>query len=265
MAEFHDVASIPERYREPSNMVFPLLTGMRDKEAMITIRKSNDRGHADHGWLKSQHTFSFADYYDPEHMGFRTLRVINEDRIAPGMGFGTHPHRDMEIFSYVLEGGLQHKDSMGHGSILRPGQIQLMSAGSGVTHSEFNPSRTDVGHFLQIWILPRERGITPSYTEWHPKPEHESAAKVLLISPDGRDNSATIHQDADVWRVRLEAGASVSHELLEGRGVWLQVTRGALTLNGESLKAGDGASTEDHGTLAITAVEAVEALLFDLK
>ena len=164
----------------------------------ITVRPADERGAADHGWLKSRFTFSFADYHDPRHMGFRTLRVINDDRVAPGMGFGTHPHRDMEIFSYVLQGTIEHKDSMGNGRQLKPGQIQLMSAGSGVTHSEFNPSRDEELHLLQIWIKPRERGISPRYTEWHPAAEHDDAPKVLVISPDGREGSATIMQDADI-------------------------------------------------------------------
>lgn len=232
---------------------------------MLTIRKSHERGHADHGWLKSQHTFSFADYYDPAHMGFRSLRVINEDRIAPGMGFGTHPHRDMEIFSYVLKGGLQHKDSMGNGSILLPGQVQLMSAGSGVTHSEFNPSRTDAGHFLQIWIVPSERNLTPSYTEWHPQAAQEGQGKVLIISPDGRDNSAVIHQDAAVWRVKLQVGESITHELAAERGAWVQLMRGSLAINGTVLDAGDAASAETPGTITLTATQSAEALLFDLR
>jgi uncharacterized cupin superfamily protein len=170
----------------------------------VVKRSAADRGQADHGWLKSQHTFSFADYYDPQYMGFRSLRVINEDRVEPGHGFGTHPHRDMEIFSYVLEGALAHKDSLGNGRTLKPGRIQLMSAGRGVTHSEFNPSRGEGLHFLQIWIQPREQGLTPSYTEWHPKADNDSDPKVLVISPDGRDGSATIHQDAEVYRLRLK-------------------------------------------------------------
>jgi redox-sensitive bicupin YhaK (pirin superfamily) len=231
----------------------------------LTLRKSSERGHANHGWLDSHHTFSFADYYDPAHMGFRSLRVINEDRIAPGSGFPTHPHRDMEIFSYVLEGALEHKDSMGNGRQLMPGQIQLMSAGSGVAHSEFNPSRSEPGHFLQIWIKPRAQGLTPSYTEWHPTPEIENTAKVLVISPDGRENSATIHQDADIYRIRLKAGQSVPHELAPGRGAWFQLIKGGVTLNGTPLAAGDAASTEDAGPLSITATEDAEALLFDLK
>ena len=185
------------------------LVRMKTTTTGLNIRRAGERGHADHGWLNSHHTFSFADYYDPAHMGFRSLRVINDDRVAPGQGFGTHPHRDMEIFSYVLEGTLEHRDSMGNGRQLKPGRIQLMSAGRGITHSEFNPSRDQPLHFLQIWIQPRERGLTPSYTEWHPKPEHADAAKVLVISPDGRDGSATIHQDADIYRIQLKPGQTV--------------------------------------------------------
>lgn len=230
----------------------------------IVIRKSGDRGLADHGWLRSQHTFSFADYHDPAHMGFRSLRVINQDRVAPGGGFPTHPHRDMEIFSYVLEGSLQHKDSMGNGRVLQPGQIQLMSAGSGVAHSEFNPSATGSLHFLQIWIQPRERGLKPSYTEWHPQDANDGEAKVLVISHDGRDASATIHQDADIYRVRLRAGQSITHGVATGRGAWLQLMKGGITANGSPLFAGDAASTDDSGTLTVTASEDAEALLFDL-
>jgi quercetin 2,3-dioxygenase len=230
----------------------------------LNIRRANERGHGDHGWLNSYHTFSFADYYDPAHVGFRSLRVINDDRVAAGKGFGAHPHRDMEIFSYVLEGTLEHKDSMGNGRQLKPGRIQLMSAGRGVTHSEFNPSTTEPLHFLQIWIQPRERGLAPSYTEWHPKPENAKAPKVLVISPDGRDGSATIHQDVDVYRVRLEVGQTVSHEIKPGRGAWLHVADGALTLNGAELATGDGASTEAHGVLTMKANNPTEALLFDI-
>ena len=237
---------------------------MKTIETTLNIRRAKERGHADHGWLNSHHTFSFADYYDPAQMGFRSLRVINDDRVAPGKGFGTHPHRDMEIFSYVLEGALQHKDSMGNGSVLKPGQIQLMSAGSGVAHSEFNPSGSDPLHFLQIWIQPRERGLTPNYTEWRPKSEHADAPKVLVISPDGRDGSATIHQNAEIYRVRLQPGQTVTHALKPGRGAWLQIAEGALTLNGVALATGDGASTEEPGTLKLSANAATEALLFDL-
>ncbi len=232
---------------------------------MITLRKSKDRGSADHGWLKSLHTFSFADYYDPEHMGFRTLRVINQDHIAPGTGFPTHPHRDMEIFSYVLEGALEHRDSMGNGRVLKPGQIQLMSAGHGVTHSEYNPSRTEGSHFLQIWIHPSERSLEPSYTEWHPTEEMVHQPKVLVISSDGRDGSALIHQDADIFRLKLRAGASVHHDLAPDRGLWLQVIRGPVSLNGVPLLNGDAASTEKTGHYDIYADGEAEALLFDLR
>lgn len=230
-----------------------------------TKRSAEERGHADHGWLDARHTFSFANYYDPAHMGFRSLRVINEDRIAPGKGFATHPHSDMEIFSYVLSGRLRHKDNMGNGRELQPGQIQLMSAGRGVTHSEFNPSHTESLHILQIWIQPQERGLEPSYTEWHPQPEHAEAPKVLLISPDGRDNSATIRQDAYVYRLQLKAGQSVSHTQQQGRGAWVQVVQGELQADGLPLQAGDGASTETAGTFTFTATTPAEALLFDLR
>lgn len=231
---------------------------------MITVRKSEERGHANHGWLDSKFTFSFAEYEDPAHVHFRSLRVINEDRIAPGGGFPTHPHRDMEIFSYVLDGALQHADSMGNGRVLKPGQIQLMSAGQGVRHSEYNPSRTDPTHMLQMWIFPSRRGLTPGYTEWHPKPEHESQAKVLVISEDGREDSAVIHQDASIYRLKLKAGEEVTHNLAAGRGAWIQLAKGSLTVNGSSLKAGDGASTETAGMLTLKADQDAEGILFDL-
>ncbi len=237
---------------------------MKTIETTLNLRRANERGHADHGWLNSHHTFSFANYYDPEQMGFRSLRVINDDRVAPGQGFGTHPHRDMEIFSYVLAGALQHKDSLGNGRVLKPGEIQLMSAGRGVTHSEFNPSQSEPLHFLQIWIQPSERGLAPSYTEWRPQAPQINAPKVLVISPDGREDSATIHQDAEVYRIQLQPGQTVKHELKAGRGAWLQIAEGALTLNGVALTTGDGASTEEPGTLTMTATQQTEALLFDL-
>jgi quercetin 2,3-dioxygenase len=230
----------------------------------IALRKSSDRGHANHGWLDSHHTFSFADYYDPAQMGFRSLRVINEDRVSAGGGFPTHPHRDMEIFTYVVSGTLEHKDSMGNGRQLQPGQIQLMSAGSGVAHSEFNPSRTEPAHFLQIWIKPRAQGLTPSYTEWHPSPESETAPKVLVISSDGREKSATIQQDTDVYRVRLQAGQSIQHEVATGRGLWLQLVHGEISANQTPLTAGDAISTDDAGIFNITATADCEAILFDL-
>ena len=196
-------------------------------------------------------------------MGFRALRVINDDRIAPGRGFGTHPHRDMEIFSYVLEGALEHKDSLGNGSILKPGDIQLMSAGTGVSHSEFNPSSTEEGHFLQIWILPNQRGLKPSYTEWRPSDEQRKQPKVLVIAPDGRDGSATIHQDARIYRIKLRAGESVSHELEPGRGLWLQIARGSADASGQALNTGDGLAVETPGSVTISSNNEVEALLMD--
>ena len=228
------------------------------------VRRAAERGHANHGWLDTFHTFSFADYHDPAHMGFRSLRVINQDRIAPGAGFPTHAHRDMEIFSYVVSGAIAHRDSLGNGRVLRPGQIQLMSAGTGVTHSEFNPSKTDPLHLLQIWILPASRGLEPSYTEWHPKEDADNAPKVLVISPDGRDESAVIHQDAHVHRLRLSSGQSVDHDLAEGRGLWLQVIKGAITAAGFELGAGDALSTEAAGRIRFTSNAGGEALLFDL-
>ncbi|PAW64806.1 MAG: quercetin 2,3-dioxygenase [Verrucomicrobiia bacterium Tous-C2TDCM] len=230
----------------------------------IKLRPAAERGHADHGWLDTWHSFSFANYQNPDQMGFRSLRVINQDRIAPGAGFGTHPHRDMEIFSYILEGTLKHADSMGNSRELRSGQIQLMSAGSGVTHSEFNPSHEEGTHILQIWIQPHTKGLAPTYTEWHPQ-EGPASPKTLLISPDGRERSATIRQDASVYRLLLQPGEAVSHTLTEGRGLWVQAIRGDLLLNHAKLLPGDGASAETAGSYHFTAGnEPGEALLFDL-
>lgn len=230
----------------------------------IQVRRSGDRGHANLGWLRSKHSFSFGEYYDPAFMGFRSLRVINQDQVLPGQGFPTHPHRNMEIFSYVLEGSLKHQDSMGNGRVLEPGQIQLMSAGSGVTHSEFNPSNTSGLHFLQIWIQPESEGLEPSYTEWHPTAD-DPDGKVLIISSDGRDGSALIHQDADVYRVRLKPEETVAHNLRPGRGLWLQVIAGPAKLNSQDLASGDAGSSEEAGDFEISAADLeVEALLFDL-
>ena len=231
---------------------------------MITVRRSEDRGHESNGWLESRHTFSFGEYEDTSFMGFRTLRVINEDRVAPGEGFGMHPHRDMEIFSYVLEGELEHKDSLGNGKVLRPGDVQLLSAGTGISHSECNPSYSAASHFLQVWIQPAKRFLPPEYQDWYPTPEVLNANKVLILSCDGRDNSATIHQHADVWRLKMGDGEKVTHELQPGRGVWLQVVRGEVELNGTELRAGDGASVEVFGTITVRARVDAEALLFDL-
>jgi redox-sensitive bicupin YhaK (pirin superfamily) len=239
-----------------------ILPGMKTFPS-LRVRKASERGHANHGWLDSWHTFSFADYYDPAHMGFRSLRVINDDRIAPRGGFPMHPHRDMEIFSYVLSGSLAHEDSMGNRRVLKPGDIQVMRAGSGVRHSEFNPSSTDEGHFLQIWIVPDTRGLAPAYTDW--SPAGEQGGKQLVISPDGREGSAAIAQDASVYLLKLRPGESVNHFLAEGRGLWLHVAKGSVTAMGVNLSAGDAVSLEETAGIEIVAGdEAVEALLFDL-
>jgi redox-sensitive bicupin YhaK (pirin superfamily) len=231
---------------------------------MIAVRKAGERGHADHGWLNTYHTFSFADYHDPRHMGFRTLRVINEDRVQPGQGFPTHGHRDMEIISYVLEGALEHKDSMGTGSVIRPHELQRMSAGTGVRHSEHNHSATDLVHFLQIWIEPSARGIAPGY-EQKAYPEMEKRGRLRLIaSPDGRDGSVTIHTDALVYASVLEPDETVAHALAAGRHAWVQVARGAVDVNGHRLAQGDGAGVTGEPSLTILARERGEILLFDL-
>ena len=230
----------------------------------IQLRRSSERGLADHGWLRSHHTFSFADYYDPSHMGFRCLRVINDDTVAASRGFSEHPHRDMEIFSYVLSGALAHRDSLGNERVLTPGQIQLMSAGTGVRHSEFNPSPSESTHFLQIWIQPREQGLKPSYTEWIPSFKNESLPKVLVISPDGREDSARIQQDAEIYRVCLEPGQSITHKLRPSRGLWLHIAEGHAMLNDVVLESGDAAAIEATGTLTLTASTPTNALLFDL-
>lgn len=231
----------------------------------LTVRRAADRGHANHGWLDSWHTFSFADYYDPGHMGFRSLRVINDDKVAAGGGFPMHPHRDMEIFSFLLAGNLAHQDSMGNSRVLKPGEIQLMRAGSGVRHSEFNPSTTEPAHLLQIWITPDTRGLEPAYTEWTPAPGRENETKTLVISSDGRDGSATIAQDASIYLVKPLPGEPVRHELAEGRGLWLHVAKGSLTVNGIGLEAGDAVSLEESGEIEILSSSGgSEGILFDL-
>lgn len=231
----------------------------------MEIRRARERGFADHGWLRTFHTFSFADYYDPNHMGFRALRVINEDRVQAGRGFGTHPHRDMEIVSYVLEGELQHKDSMGNGSVIRPGDVQRMSAGTGVLHSEFNPSRTDLVHFLQIWIIPDRAGYAPSY-EQKTFPHEDKAGKLrLIVSSDGRDGSVTAHQDVAVYAGAVSAGQRLEHAVSNDRYAWVQVVRGNVTVNGEPLEAGDGAAFDRSSRVEIGSGTAGEVLLFDLN
>jgi redox-sensitive bicupin YhaK (pirin superfamily) len=230
---------------------------------MLTIRRAEERGHANHGWLDSHHTFSFAEYHDPKHMGFRGLRVINEDRVAPGRGFGTHPHRDMEIISYVLDGGLEHRDSLGTGSVIRHGEVQRMSAGTGVRHSEFNTSKTEPVHFLQIWILPAQRNIEPSYEQRSFDVERHNALR-LVVDPEGRDGALKIHADARLFAGTLAPGDSITHEVPRSRHAWIQVARGSVEVAGTVLRAGDGASTSDAGPLTITASEDAELLVFDL-
>jgi redox-sensitive bicupin YhaK (pirin superfamily) len=231
---------------------------------MIEIRKSEDRGRADHGWLRSYHTFSFADYYDAENMGFGHLRVINEDRIQPGTGFGTHGHRDMEIISYVLEGALAHKDNMGNGSTIVPGDVQLMSAGKGVLHSEFNHARDDVTHFLQIWIEPNVSGIPPSYEQKHFDAASKRGKLRLVASPDGRENSVTIHQDAFVYAALLDGTDRATHKLQHGRRAYMHVARGRLTVNGQPLEAGDALKATNTAEIVLEKGEGAEVLLFDL-
>jgi redox-sensitive bicupin YhaK (pirin superfamily) len=230
---------------------------------MITLRPANKRGHANHGWLDSWHTFSFANYYDPKHMGYRSLRVINDDRIAPRMGFGTHPHEDMEIVTWVLSGELEHKDSTGTTATLYPGIVQRMSAGSGIAHSEYNRSDKPL-HLLQIWIEPLKTGTPPAYAEKPISKESRSNRLALLVSPDGRDGSLTIGADVTLATALLAPGATVTHALKKGRGAWIQVASGKLTVNGKALETGDGAIVEDEPVITLTASADSEVLLFDL-
>ncbi len=231
---------------------------------MIVIRRSKERGHASHGWLDTHYSFSFADYYDPRFMGFRTLRVINDDRVAPGRGFPTHSHRDMEIVTYVLEGALQHRDSLGNGSVIRPGDVQRMSAGTGVSHSEFNPSRDAALRLLQIWILPERNGIAPGYEQKTFRDAEKREKLRLVASPNGRDASVTIHQDAEIYASVLGAGDRVTHELRPRRHAWVQVATGKVRLNGMALEEGDGAAVSSEAKLELAGVEEAEILLFDL-
>jgi redox-sensitive bicupin YhaK (pirin superfamily) len=231
---------------------------------VLRLRRSSERGHADHGWLDTRHTFSFADYHDEAHMGFRALRVINEDRVAAGRGFGTHPHRDMEIISYVLDGELAHKDSMGNGSVIRPGEVQRMSAGTGVAHSEHNPSRTHPVHFLQIWIVPDRRGHAPGY-EQRAFPVVERQGRLRLVaSPDGRDGSVSIHQDALLYVANLDGDQTAELALAPGRHAWVQVVRGEVSVGAERLVAGDGCAISDEPAVKLGQGRAAEVLVFDL-
>jgi quercetin 2,3-dioxygenase len=231
---------------------------------MITIRKAADRGHTNIDWLDSRHSFSFGDYYDPRNMGFGPLRVINDDRVGPGGGFGAHPHRDMEIISYIVSGSLEHKDSLGTGSVIRPGDVQRMTAGTGIRHSEFNPSGTEPVHFLQIWIMPEQKNLTPGYEQRTVSDDEKRNRLRLIASHDGRNESVTIHQDADVYATLLEPNKAVHHSIANGRLAWLQVIRGTVTLNGNKLETGDGAALEQEQQLEITAQGESEFLLFDL-
>ena len=231
---------------------------------MITLRRSQERGHANHGWLDTYHTFSFANYYDPHHMGFSVLRVLNDDTVAAGKGFGSHPHADMEIVSVVLEGALAHRDSMGNSSVIRPGEVQRMSAGTGVLHSEFNPSDTEPVHFYQIWILPDRKGLPPSYEQKAFSEEEKRGKLRLVASPDGRDGSVTVHQDVRLYLTQLEEGESLTQPLMTDRKVYLHVARGQVVVNGETMAAGDGAKLVDETSLRVEASEAAEVLVFDL-
>ncbi len=231
---------------------------------MIKIRRGEERGHFDHGWLDTYHTFSFDAYYDPAHMGFRSLRVINQDRVSPGKGFPTHGHRDMEIITYILEGALEHRDSLGNGSIIRRGEVQRMTAGTGVTHSERNPSPGEPVHLLQIWILPERRLLAPDYEQKTFRREEMTNRLRLIASHDGLDGSLTIHQDAGVYSSMLEAGGAIAQPIAQGRHVWLQVARGALSLNGHGLKEGDGAAISDEREMRIGSEAGSEFLVFDL-
>lgn len=231
---------------------------------MIVIRKANQRGHADHGWLNTYHTFSFSSYHDPAHMGFRSLRVMNEDRVAAGKGFGTHPHNNMEIVSYVLEGALQHKDSLGNGEVLRPGEFQRISAGTGIAHSEFNPSKDQPTHFYQIWLLPQRNGLTPSYEQKRFDDSELHNTLRLVASPGGEKGSLTIHQDARIYLSKLDGEKPLEFEIAPGRHAWLQVLRGAVTLNGLAMQTSDGAAVSSESKLTINAASNAEVMLFDL-
>jgi hypothetical protein len=232
---------------------------------MTTIRRANERGHANHGWLDTHHTFSFADYHDPQWMGFRSLRVLNDDTVSGGGGFGTHPHRDMEIITYVLSGALQHRDSMGHDSVLKPGDLQRISAGTGIAHSEFNYSPIEPVHFLQIWIQPDRKGVKPAYAERSFGNGGAQQGRALVASRDGRNGSLSIHQDADVWLARLGKGAEATLALNAGRHAWVQIAEGEVTLNGQTLRAGDGAALSNETELILAAKTQAQALLFDLN
>ncbi len=246
------------------SFISSLIPHSKGKDEMITIRKAEERGHFDFGWLNTYHTFSFGEYYDPRNMGFRSLRVINEDFVHAGRGFPTHGHRDMEIITYVLEGGLAHKDSMGNGSIIRPGDVQRMSAGTGVRHSEANPAEDESVHLLQIWLLPNKMDVEPSYAEKKFADEEKRGRLRLVASPDGSDGSVSMNQDARLYAALLDTEQQVVYELAPDRHAWVQVARGAIEINGQPLKQGDGAAISEERELKIVGKEPSEILLFDL-
>lgn len=237
---------------------------MKTMNTKMTIRKANERGHANHGWLDTFHSFSFANYYDPQWMGFGSLRVINDDLVMPGMGFGTHPHNNMEIITYILSGSLEHKDSMGNGRVIKTREVQYMSAGTGVRHSEFNPAKDEAVHLLQIWIMPDETGVKPRYAE-KSLVNAPTGKFNLVTSKAGRDGSIAIHQDADLWIAKLAPGEEVSHKLVSGRKAWLHVAEGEVSLNGETLSAGDAVAVTEETSLDLSATKPAQVLLFDLN
>jgi len=240
--------------------------GRRGKvEPMINVRKAEERGHADHGWLNSYHTFSFADHYDPQNMGFRSLRVINDDIVTGGRGFGTHPHRDMEIITYIISGALEHRDSMGNGAVMKPGEVQRMTAGTGVMHSEFNHSKTEPVHLLQIWILPEKSSLPPGYEQKSFAEQLKPGKLVLTVSPNGKDGSLKINQDVNLLVGKLNAGDETRYELKPGRSAWVQVATGKVALNGNELNAGDGASLSEEQSIDLTGKEPSQVLVFDLN
>jgi quercetin 2,3-dioxygenase len=263
MIDARELTKLPKTI-ENSNIQLACIASRNESNIMFRYRKASERGHGDHGWLNSYHTFSFADYHDPEHMSFRALRVMNEDRVAPGQGFGTHGHANMEIVSYVLEGELEHKDSMGNGEVLRPGEFQRMSAGTGIRHSEFNPSKIQPAHFYQIWLTPKEQNIQPSY-EQKRFPDSELANRFRVVgSPDGRDGSLTICQDALVYLSKLSEAHELTYPIANGRHAWLQVLRGKVQINDLLLESGDGLAISSESVFTTVATIDAELMLFDL-
>lgn len=246
------------------NAIAPQNSNFNEEKKMLSIRRANDRGYAQHGWLEARHTFSFANYYDPNYMGFRSLRVINEDRIDPAAGFGQHGHRDMEIITYILEGTLEHQDSLGNRGTIQPGEVQYMSAGTGILHSEYNPSPTAPVHLLQIWIVPDRDGLKPRYEQRNLQRDENATSLQLIAAKEGREGAISIHQDANLYAGNFPQGACFSYPLMRQRHAWIQVARGEVSLNGTNLKTGDGAAISDETSLVLEATTKAELLLFDL-